>query len=69
MYNAEIAVKIYFRGRMEYLSFFFFLRALLYMNTLRVHLRLKSYRNDCPYKPSDNSTSMTEIIYQNSPAL
>lgn len=38
-------------------------------NLIREHFRLKSYRNDCPYKPSDNSTGMTEVIYQNSPAL
>lgn len=41
----------------------------LYMVTLREHFRLRSYRYDCPYEPSYNSTGMTEVIYQYSPAL
>lgn len=38
-------------------------------NLFREHFRLRSYRNDCPYEPSYNSTGMTEVIYQYSPAL
>lgn len=39
------------------------------MITFREHFRLRSYRYDCPYEPSYNSTGMTEVIYQYSPAL
>lgn len=35
----------------------------------REHFRLRSYRYDCPYEPSYNSTGMTEVINQYSPAL
>lgn len=38
-------------------------------NLFREHFRLRSYRNDCPYEPSYNSTGMTEVINQYSPAL
>lgn len=49
--------------------FFIILGAGLYMVTFREHFRLRSYRYDCPYEPSYNSTGMTEVINQYSPAL